>query len=387
MIFLLDNGTYRVLQSDISHSKLEKKYAKFKDRLKFVLVENNSASRSDCYSIIDAKTFNLDLPKMTLKYTYAYKDVDMPFSEDNTFTQVIEIDSIQKKYAVHNLLDHAFSFDLTINLLASGKFDDLYGENGPVISMVRVELIMDHDSEVWDLRDPINIFASKKKGKLPWDSINDMLEAHGMLTCTDSVMEPKVSNAHLSFARTVHHYLQSAENLVSNNYRSLMLFEDGSWSIRDVNLANLFDRVKYQEYILPDSPLVAIGLRIPYSQIVYLMSAEFCKALIKNAAIVSFEVRYTYEGDPYADLPFHYDTPVATHSAISIGSLLSLCLSLPQKWELDRLVYGIQYLCVSIFIDSRKRPGREASSIFYFDNPKDRGLEVDLFLLMAKLLH
>ena len=387
MIFLLDDGTYRVLSSDIARSKLEKKYAKFKKHLKFVLVENNSASRSDCYSLIDAETFNLDLPKMTLKYTYAYKDVDMPFSEDNTFTQVIDIDSIQKKYAVHNLLDHAFSFDLTINLLASGKFDDLYGENGPVISMVRVELIMEHDTEVWDLRDPINIFASKKKGRLPWDSINDMLKAHGMLTCADSVMEPAFANAHLSFARTVRHYMQSAENVVTNNYRALMLFEDRTWSIRDVNLSNLFDRVKYQEYLLPDSPLVAVGLRIPYSQVVYLMSTEFCKKLVKNAAIVSFDVRYTYEGDPYAESPFYYDTPVATHAAISIGSLLSLCLSLPQKWELDRLVYGIHYLCVSIFIDSANRVGKEASAIFYFDNPKDRGLEVDPFLLMAKLLH
>ena len=97
MFFLLSNGKYEHIDRDASSEKVLKKLRKYEDKLEALLIESDTALRSDCYIVVLKDHIKKDFEPFKITYTLAFTAAnDTPF--ESLIKRTLEIDTLNDFY-------------------------------------------------------------------------------------------------------------------------------------------------------------------------------------------------------------------------------------------------------------------------------------------------
>lgn len=324
MIFLLKNGKYHIISQKESQKQIQKYFNKKREFIKYILIENSSSKKSDCFSIVDVDHFDPVFIPFHISYTFSYKSINDPCTKENTFSRVLIVDSIYKKYAIHPLL----------------------------IQLLRFDIVNDNESYSPFSIDLLDVTIKTPSEEFHWNcdgnkSIEKFLKRVGLIVQTSKIMRCEISQNSIDNLMDVwKSYLIGNSILYSSySYQYIYFHVNGNWYINPNPPLKYSNRYKYDYY--NKTPWIYCGMYIEGSELIYLMPRE--EALVfNNVAYLDICSSCSYTG--IIDI---YDQESAFNRNIQcnmVSNILEACLLFPQICDMDCYVYGIIHSYIKLQI-------------------------------------
>lgn len=354
MIFLLKNGKYHIISQKESQKQIQKFFNKKKDYIKYILIEDSSPKKSDCFSIVDVNHFDPVFIPFHISYTFSYKSINDPCTKENTFSRVLMIDSLYKKYAIHPLLMQLLRFDIVNDKESYGPF-----------SIALLEVIIKTASEEFHWSCDNN------------KSLEKFLKKIGLTVQTSKILHTGSPQNDMNDLMDVwKSYLTGNSILYSSySYQYIYFHVNGHWYINQNPPLKYSNRYKYE--LCNETPWIYCGVYIDGSELVYLMPREET-LVFNNVAYLDIYSNCSYTGT--IDIYYQESAFNRNIQCNILSSILEACLIFPQICDMDCFVYGIihSYIKLQIVMKDKSLYGK----MFEMPAPKGKLEPFDLFLMI-----
>ena len=120
MLFLLKDGSYRLLDAYAEDRKIIKRFEKYKENLAAVLIESSTALHSDTFIIVEKDHFKTQIKPFYARYRLLLYDMETPIDYQNTISREIYISSIPEFFGLASLIYQVDACEDAGDLLSVG---------------------------------------------------------------------------------------------------------------------------------------------------------------------------------------------------------------------------------------------------------------------------
>jgi hypothetical protein len=352
MIFLLDNGRYKMLDRYVDEHKVVAKYQKWKDHVVAVLVECSTRLHSDMYTLVTKEHFKTKIEPLTITYTLSLYTPETPMDQERFLTRQLKVKTIGDFYNATSLI------------YQMQKSDDI----GDTLSLGDTRVIM------------VGLTIEKKgEGKVEWDpsqNIVDFVAQFDMVCDTDIFLqamgskETMIEDGCYITRYNPHDHTHNLSYYYHEKKHLLRLCE-GSWG-------TALDRwVGKNE----TDTKAAYGFCLNNTGLLYLAYGPVALSLLDAQSLVIQVTRGTWRQHQNQWYPIK-EAAIQEYEGYNLADILYMGLYLPQIWDINRLITGdtpVEVACEFLYHKVFQRAGR-----YEVPHSKDNeGLQIDLFSLFA----
>ena len=353
MFFLLSNGNYEHIDRDASSEKVMKKLRKYEDKLEALLIESDTALRSDCYIVVLKDHIKKDFEPFKITYTLAFTAAtDTPF--ESLIKRTLEIESLNDFYNAASLLYQMANFNASCFWFMNDNFMD--------INLIKCKFETKRGSFGWKEED---------------GSITDFLERQDMYLDAEKFLDASMCKRELveeGFYQDV--YDAESDMRTINYYISDRLF------YLHLSMGRWGKSLRVQR--LQDDRHDAYGFCIRNTGLLYLAPYEIASAW-EHCQSCELTVNITRG---YDDKKLWFDpdqTFDREYNVYSPDHMLALALYLPQLLDIRKYLFDEIPLRAYIQLLHNKRFVKEGEFVIEH-TPADMGLRFDLFFLIDGVL-
>lgn len=368
MIFLFKDHTFKVYSPHMPDHKIAKKFNKRKSDIVAVLVESSTRLRSDVYIIVKAEHFKPVIQPFYFGYSLTIGDDDTPITEDNTVTREVLVETIGDYYGMASLVyqmktiqDNALKIQLgevipellSLYIQYEGEdrfYCDVEGGEDPVAFINRQDMWCDTDS-----------FLDASIG-----GRNSMVDEG----CY--IMRKNTSDAEMNL-EYYHH-----------GKRHLLWLKNRYWEFFSENIVPTIPSLVNEKRNLIDD---LYGICINNTGLVYLAAYPFLVNYrdVDEYSVSMFTGHWESFKDTESGLELHEPVLENEHPYVCYNPVdtLYLTLYLPQIWDIQRFLCGIQPVSVSCEVLQYRHYRRTGvRQLPRLDST--HALQADLFSLLAE---
>lgn len=355
MIFLFKNGSYQVYSPYMDERKAIKKFLKAKHRLEAVLIEASTSCHSDTFTVVTAEHFKTSIEPFEIGYTISMYDIEIPIDKEQSISRVIRVETPL----------------------------ELYNTTALIYQMNYTEDVGDSMS-IGDRRIAITgLYIKTKSGTIVWDpDVEDLISfinRQGLSCDTDSFLDAslppdKQIEEGVYITRYDRASCMNTLQYYFHDRKYYLWLYNGKWH----------KSLKRPTCIVRDAGVMNVyGICLNKTGVLYLATDVIASWLydVDSASIVVSRGHWKKEHELWVsdDTQDHY------YEAWNLPDILYMGLYLPQLWDVERYLTGLDVIDVSCEFVHNKRFAKHGE---YHLKPQrdDCGLELDIFAIYSVIL-
>ena len=309
-----------IFRNDHTYEKVKNIKESDTTDVSFVLFDISTDRKGPLYTMVKDINFNYIKEHIHIVMDVSYAPIDLPFDDSILIPSSFDITSLNTHYNVYPLIKQIFAFNT-------------FRETESTID----NQILIQDMEI-HYGDSILKISERDSEK----TIKKIFKKMKMLTCTEHVLEDR-----------------------------FLLMKNGIWDI-----------YSYSEYEPLDMKFDKIGIMVPYTESLYLMTYKEYE-LFQSFDSIDLELKYNISSSEHVAMfdEFYDEEYVSIISINDIDTLLQVCMFIPQMILMEQLIYNNE-MSLKIVVD---RGDDMYSLIIDQDEIKD-SRNTCLYYIIKKLL-